>query len=164
MNSGLGRRKDLRKDASDLFIPEIICMVWQPQRHHPLSAFAKSQAVASWVQNLCEIMFLITRKNGRWAEKREVKEGSGKGGAEGMIDRRYNRRTESNFWLLQKERDHVKPRKKEIKLGSKPGLEGIRLERLYPGLKGRILSRTLRITLWKHFTGAFRRSIQFISS
>lgn len=94
LNSGLGSRKDLRKDASDLFIPEIICMVWQPQRHHPLSTSAKSQAVASRVQNLCEIMFLITREKGRTAEKRG---GSWKGGAEGMIDRRQNRKTESNF-------------------------------------------------------------------
>lgn len=71
-NSGLGRRWDLLKDATDLFIPEIICMVWQPQQqHHPLSMSAKSQAVASWVQNLCEILFLITRENGKRAEKRE---------------------------------------------------------------------------------------------
>lgn len=93
LNSGLGSRKDLLKDASDLFIPEIICMVWQLQRHHPLSTSAKSQAVASRVQNLCEIMFLITRENGRTAEKSGGKGGSWKGGAEGMIDRK----TDTNF-------------------------------------------------------------------
>lgn len=48
MNGGLGRGEDLLKDAIDLFIPEIICMAWQPQ-HHPLSTSAKSQAAASWV-------------------------------------------------------------------------------------------------------------------
>lgn len=83
LNSGLGSRKDLLKDASDLFIPEIICMVWQPQRHHPLSTSAKSQAVVSRVQNLCEIMFLITRENRRMAEKRGGKEDLGKVGRRG---------------------------------------------------------------------------------
>lgn len=69
-------------------------MVWQPQQQqHPLSMSAKSQAVASWVQNLCEILFPITRENGKRAEKRE-KEGSCKGGAERM---RNTKKTESNF-------------------------------------------------------------------
>lgn len=40
MNSGRGSEEDLLKDAIDLFIPEIICMAWQPQ-HHPLSTSAK---------------------------------------------------------------------------------------------------------------------------
>lgn len=48
MNGALGRGEDLLKDAIDLFIPEIICMAWQPQ-YHPLSTSAKSQAVASRV-------------------------------------------------------------------------------------------------------------------
>lgn len=40
------------------------------------------------------------------------------------------------------ERDHVKPRKKEGKLGSKPGLEGITLEAesRFAEIKGRILT------------------------
>lgn len=67
INSKLGRGEDLLKDAIDLFIPEIICMTWQ-QLHHPLSTFAKSQAVGSRVLKLREIMVLITGKNGRGEE------------------------------------------------------------------------------------------------
>lgn len=82
-----------------LFIPEIICTVWQPQQHHPLSTSARKHAVASWVQNLCEIMFLITCENGTRAEKRVRKGGLCEGGAEKM---RNTKTTESNFGLFQR--------------------------------------------------------------
>lgn len=114
MNGGLGKEvEDLLKDAIDLFIPEIICMAWQPQ-HHPLSTSAKSQAPASRVWKLWEIMLLITSENGR---KEDGREGGMKrktverwGGGERrrresrMIEARKNRKTESNFGDPQRRR------------------------------------------------------------
>lgn len=119
MNGGLGKEvEDLLKDAIDLFIPEIICMAWQPQ-HHPLSTSAKSQAPASRVWKLWEIMLLITSKNGRKEEgrdggmkrktaerwgggerrRRESRMIEGRGGAEKQKDR-------VELWRSTKETDH----------------------------------------------------------